>query len=589
MTVETFFDEYWEQKPLLIRRPGAGRAHWTTEWESSSDDAASSSSSSSSASAMPTAAAAAAAAPLSSAQMRQWMREGVLTHEHDITVTRYDLEQRKRVNLDEEAVGPVALDAMEARLAEGCSVRLLCPHAHSRALWRLLETLQSAFGTFVGSNAYWTPCNSQGFAPHYDDIEAFILQFEGRKRWFVYPPPSASETLPRFSSNDFNRAYRGSAEAAAAVGAKPGVTPLIDTILEPGDLLYFPRGFVHHAEALDSGAASASASAAPSVPSLHLTISTALRNTWRDLVEIMVRAALETAADGDDIALRASLPPSFAEHLGIAASDRDDGPRRALRAAAAEKLQRVVDVLRAPQLLDAAADEMTRQNLKGRLPPCPPARHWAQHGIRRAATELPSWAATPSGGGEAAEAEAEVDGGSLLPPPPLELRPAERWWNESSSSSSSSSSQKEEEEEDLEYRLVRHDVMSFSMDPSGEEALVVSHCAANSLRYHEAPEECGIERFPLEAGEFLEHLLRAYPEWSEAAAFEGGAEVVRRLAACGVLSSRKTRLLQLSQHAPQHASLKRKQEPQKQRQGKKKKKKKQKSKRKERDMSAFFG
>ena len=39
----------------------------------------------------------------------------------------------------------------------------------------------------VGSNAYLTPggAPNQGFAPHYDDIEAFILQVEGYKHWRV--------------------------------------------------------------------------------------------------------------------------------------------------------------------------------------------------------------------------------------------------------------------------------------------------------------------------------------------------------------------------------------------------------------------
>ncbi len=28
----------------------------------------------------------------------------------------------------------------------------------------------------VGSNVYFTPSGHQGFAPHWDDIEAFLLQ-----------------------------------------------------------------------------------------------------------------------------------------------------------------------------------------------------------------------------------------------------------------------------------------------------------------------------------------------------------------------------------------------------------------------------
>ena len=33
---------------------------------------------------------------------------------------------------------------------------------------------------------YLTPPGSQGFAPHYDDIEAIVIQLEGRKHWKLY-------------------------------------------------------------------------------------------------------------------------------------------------------------------------------------------------------------------------------------------------------------------------------------------------------------------------------------------------------------------------------------------------------------------
>lgn len=35
---------------------------------------------------------------------------------------------------------------------------------------------------------YLTPPGTQGFAPHYDDIEAFVIQLEGKKHWRVYNP-----------------------------------------------------------------------------------------------------------------------------------------------------------------------------------------------------------------------------------------------------------------------------------------------------------------------------------------------------------------------------------------------------------------
>ena len=55
---------------------------------------------------------------------------------------------------------------------------------------------------------YLTPPGTQGFAPHYDDIEAFVLQLEGKKHWKVYQPivnktdPNnlIDQRLPRTSS-----------------------------------------------------------------------------------------------------------------------------------------------------------------------------------------------------------------------------------------------------------------------------------------------------------------------------------------------------------------------------------------------------
>lgn len=48
--------------------------------------------------------------------------------------------------------------------------------------------------------SYITPANKAGFAPHWDDIDAFLLQLEGRKHWKVYAPVSEDEMLPRLPS-----------------------------------------------------------------------------------------------------------------------------------------------------------------------------------------------------------------------------------------------------------------------------------------------------------------------------------------------------------------------------------------------------
>lgn len=69
--------------------------------------------------------------------------------------------------------------------------------------------MQEYFHCLVGANAYLTPPNSQGFAPHYDDIEAFVLQIEGRKKWKLYKPRHYADVLPRYSSENFNQSEIG--------------------------------------------------------------------------------------------------------------------------------------------------------------------------------------------------------------------------------------------------------------------------------------------------------------------------------------------------------------------------------------------
>ena len=90
-----------------------------------------------------------------------------------------------------------------------------------------------------------------GLAPHYDDVELFVCHTEGRKLWRVYKPEGRFE-LPSRPSSDLQPADLGQ--------------PVLETVLEPGHLLYLPRGTVHAAEAVGEEG------------SCHVTIST--YQTW---------------------------------------------------------------------------------------------------------------------------------------------------------------------------------------------------------------------------------------------------------------------------------------------------------------------
>lgn len=61
---------------------------------------------------------------------------------------------------------------------EGCSVRILHPQRWVEPVYKLLSFLEDELRSPVGCNAYLTPASSQGFAPHWDDIDAFVLQVE---------------------------------------------------------------------------------------------------------------------------------------------------------------------------------------------------------------------------------------------------------------------------------------------------------------------------------------------------------------------------------------------------------------------------
>jgi ribosomal protein L16 Arg81 hydroxylase len=108
-------------------------------------------------------------------------------------------------------------------------------------LTRLAESFETFFrgGTKINIYAGWRALH--GLDLHRDNQEIFILQLDGRKRWLLYG----------FSVDGVDRA-----ELHRSV-PPPGA--LLDQILQPGDLLYIPRGCYHVAVPMNE-------------PALHLTL-----------------------------------------------------------------------------------------------------------------------------------------------------------------------------------------------------------------------------------------------------------------------------------------------------------------------------
>ena len=131
-------------------------------------------------------------------------------------------------------------DKVLAMLADGATLVLQALHRTWPPLVDFAAALSAELGHPVQINAYITPPQNQGFAPHYDVHDVFVLQVRG---------PQALDH-PRAGGRDplADQPWEGYRDAGGGAGGR--VEPLIDTVLEPGDALYLPRGTIHAAQAL---------------------------------------------------------------------------------------------------------------------------------------------------------------------------------------------------------------------------------------------------------------------------------------------------------------------------------------------------
>ncbi len=178
-------------------------------------------------------------------------------------------------------------DRVATLFADGTTVVLQALHRLWPPLIDFATRLGAELGHPVQVNAYVTPASSRGFSAHYDVHDVFVLQLAGRKHWTVHAPVHP-DPLRGQPWND---------HAPAVAARARDDRPVIDTVLEPGDAMYLPRGWLHAATA--QGEVSA-----------HLTVGAHVVTRYA-LVEAL------TALVADDAALRASLP------LGLDVADPD--------------------------------------------------------------------------------------------------------------------------------------------------------------------------------------------------------------------------------------------------------------------------
>ncbi|MDQ6936490.1 MAG: cupin domain-containing protein [Actinomycetota bacterium] len=183
----------------------------------------------------------------------------------------------------------VADDKVLRALADGTTLVLQALHRTWPPLIHFATALAAELGHPVQINAYITPPQSQGFAAHYDNHDVFVLQVAGRKRWRIHSPV-LRDPLPE-------QKWEQRKDEVEARSAEP---PLIETVLEPGDALYLPRGFLHAAEALQE-------------LTIHLTVGVHPITRAALLRHLLTAVTVAT----DDPTLRQSLP------MGRDLADRD--------------------------------------------------------------------------------------------------------------------------------------------------------------------------------------------------------------------------------------------------------------------------
>jgi ribosomal protein L16 Arg81 hydroxylase len=153
-------------------------------------------------------------------------------------------------------------------------------------LTRLAERFESFFrgGTKINIYAGWRAMH--GLDLHRDNQEIFILQLDGRKRWLLYGFSIEGVDASRLAST-----------------SEPPAGASLDQILEPGDLLYIPRGCYHVAVPLDE-------------PTLHLTLG--VKNPrGMDLLTWLVDRLRTTEIAGRDLPILADAAERlrYAEEL----------------------------------------------------------------------------------------------------------------------------------------------------------------------------------------------------------------------------------------------------------------------------------
>jgi ribosomal protein L16 Arg81 hydroxylase len=208
-----FLSQVWGEEPLLVR--GSARRHARLfSWQTLNDLLATH--------------------RLEPPRLRLVQSGAVLLDLQSFLQYRPGRDRRQRASLD--------VPRLNTLLARGATLILNEVQDMHPPLAALTRGFAQLFAAEPNVNLYAAFGKQQGFGPHWDDHDVFVLQIAGEKRWRLY---GTNRRYPLFRDVRPNE--------------RRPVRPIARHRLQPGDLLYVPRGCWH--DAVGTGD-----------PTLHLTL-----------------------------------------------------------------------------------------------------------------------------------------------------------------------------------------------------------------------------------------------------------------------------------------------------------------------------
>lgn len=201
---------------------------------------------------------------------------------------------------DEASSSMVDADEARTRFADGMTLLFSEVQRCAPQLLPWLETMRADLGlsalTEARCLAYATPAGT-GTATHFDQNENFVLQLSGSKRWFLAPNDNVSRPMTR---HRLGQPLDPELESYARLPMPSGLPDdHTEIVLEPGSVLFVPRGIWHATHANTDAL------------SLNFTFSAP---TWLDLFSAALRGRLaqsqqwrEAAAPADAATFEALL------------------------------------------------------------------------------------------------------------------------------------------------------------------------------------------------------------------------------------------------------------------------------------------